>query len=232
MIANLTEKMAFIAAIAALGAWWISWREVRRNNRIIVKLKRFNSFLIKDQTGIYYKLEIYVVNKGIQLQNISMSIGFYEQGKSGYVSGPIPLSKYSKDLSSTFLRGSIASFMLVSSDKMTSHYFSMLRNIKEQRPVINLFNNSFLACFFSIYSRWDWLKKLWNKLSFKLRFSRRVGEGCEGKGVFKYYQLPTFEIRSEQLNSFLNGLSLSNANNAQTTCSHSVKGYVKSPEKD
>jgi hypothetical protein len=45
-----------------------------------------------------------------------------------------------------------------------------------------------------------------------------VGEGCNGKGVFKSYQLPYFKIRSEQLQFFLNGISQSNTDDAQTTC--------------
>jgi hypothetical protein len=221
--------MAFLAAIGALGAWWISWREARRNNKIIVKLKSFKSFANQDQSGISHKLEVYIVNRGIQLQNISMYMNFYGLGKSGNSSIPIPLSKYSKGLSSTFLRGSIACFMLTSSDIMTSHSLSILRDIKEQRPIINLYNNSFLACSFPIYSRWDRIKKLWNRSSFKLMFKRRVGEGCNGKGVFKFYQLPYFEIRSEQLRLFLNGISQNNVGDEQTTLRHNVEGPVESP---
>jgi hypothetical protein len=207
MIANLTENLALIAVIAALGAWWISWREARRNNRVVVKLKKFSSALKQDRAGSAYKLEVWIVNQGIQLQNISMCLYFHGPGRSGTVSIPIPLSEYSKGISSTFLRGMTANFILTSSDKKTSNFLSILRDIKEHRPIINLYNSSFLACSFPIYSRWDRLKKLWNRLSFKFSFKRRVGEGCNGKGVFKSYQLPYFEIRSEKLHFFLNGLS-------------------------
>ena len=224
MIANLTENLALIAAIAALGAWWVSWRESHRNNRVIVKLKRFSSSLTQDRAGTSYELEFWIVNRGIQLQNISMSLWFHGPGGSGNVSIPIPLSEYSKGVSSTFLRGTTASFLLSTSDKKTSDFLSMLRDIKEQRPVINLYNNLFSACSFPIYSRWDQLKKLWNRLSLKFRFERRVDEGCNGKGVFKSYQLPYFEIRSEQLQFFLNGISQSNTDDAQTTYRHNVEG--------
>ena len=207
MIANLTENLALIAVIAALGAWWLSWREARRNNRVIVKLKKFSSSLHQDLSGSSYELEVRIFNRGIQLQNISMSLCFHGSGSSGIVSIPIPLSQYSKGVSSTFLRGTTASFFLTASDKKTSNFLSILRDIKEHQPIINLYNSSFLACSFPIYSRWDRLKKLWNRLSFKFSFKRRVGEGCNGKGVFKSYQLPYFEIRSEKLHFFLNGLS-------------------------
>ncbi len=229
MIANLTENLALIAAIAALGAWWVSWREAHRNNTVILKLKRFSSSFTQDRAGASYKLEVCIVNRGIQLQNILMSLWFHGQGRSGNVSIPIPPSEYSKGVSSTFLRGTTASFLLSASDKKTSNFLLILRDIKEQRPVINLYNNSFWACSFPIYSRWDRLKKLWNRLSFKFSFNRRVGDGCNGKGVFKSYQLPYFEIRSEKLQFFLNGLSQSNIDDAQTTCRHNVEGPVESP---
>ena len=205
MMATLSENLAFVAAIAALGAWWISWREARRNNMVIVKLKRFTSAFTEDQSGSYHKLEAWVANKGIQLQSITMSLCFHGPERSGHISLPIPLSHYSKGVSSAFLRGTTASFLLSTSDKKTSDILSMLRSIREQRPVINLYNASFLAHSFTIYSRWDRPKKMWNRLSLKFRFTRRVGEGYHGKGVFSSYQLPSFEIRSEQLQFFLTG---------------------------
>lgn len=229
-IANLTGNLALVAAIAALGAWWVSWREAHRNNRVIVKLKRFSSELAQNQARTSYELKIYIVNRGIQLQNISMSLCFHGPGKSGIFSIPIPLSEYSKGvISSTFLRGTTASFLLSTSDREISNFLSILRDIKEQRPVINLYNNSFLACSFPIYSRWDRLQKLWNRLSIKFMFKRRVGEGCNGKGVIKYYRLPCFEIRSEKLQFFLNGSSQSNIDEAQTTCRHNVEDTLESP---
>lgn len=207
MLANLTEILAFVAVIAALGAWWISWRENRHNNMVMVKLKRFRSSSIHDRSGSSYKLEIWIVNRGIQLQNISMSLCFYGPGKSGNISLLIPLSKYSEGVYSTFLRGTTASFVLSSSDNNTSHFLELLRDIQKQRPSINLYNSSFLARSFPIYSKWDCLKKLWNRLSFRFSFKRRIGEGHDGKGVFKYYQLPYFEIRSEELQLFLKGFT-------------------------
>jgi len=215
MIANLTENLALIAVIAALGAWWVSWRESRRNNRVILKLKKFSSALHEDLSGLSYKLEAWIVNRGIQLQNISMSLCFNGPGGSGTCSITIPLSESSKSVYSTFLRGTTAKFLLSPSDKKIFHFFSMISDIKKQRPVINLYNSSFLAYSFSIYSRWDWIKKLWNRLSFKFSFKRRMAEGLNGKGVFKYYQLPYFEIRSEKLQFFLDGLSQRNIVNKQ-----------------
>jgi hypothetical protein len=225
VIANLTENLSLIAAIAALGAWWVSWREARRNNTVIVKLKRFSSVFTQNQAGTSCKLEVWIVNRGIQLQNISMFLWFHGPGGSGTVSIPIPLSEHSKGVHSTFLRGTTASFVLSASDKKTSDFLSMLSDIKEQRPVINLFNSSFLSCSFPIYSRWDRLKKLWNRLSFKFRFTRRVGEGCNGKGVFKSYQLPYFEIRSEQLQFFMDSPKAILTMHKQLT-NHNVDGPV------
>lgn len=235
MFANMTDSMPYAATIAALSAWWISWREARRNNMIMVKLKRFHSYFSEDMKGTSYNLNIDILNCGIQMQNISLSLNFYGPGRSGTVHISSPLSKSSKEASSNFMRGTIASFILSSLDNNTSNIHRMLRDIKEQRPFINLYNNSFLACTFPIYSRWDRLKKSWNEWPFQLwnrlphilksrlpgglRFKRKVGEGMDGKGVFIFYQLPHFEIRSEKLRFFLNGFPKTNINGIKQTSS-------------
>lgn len=235
MLANLTDSLPYAATIFALGAWFVSWREARRNNKIIVKLKKFDSYSHEDIEGTSYKLKVIILNSGIALHNISLSLDFYEPGRSGTIHVPIPSSKISKEASSSFLRGTIASFILSSSNNNPSNILTMLQDIKEQRPVINLYNSSYLARTFPIYSRWDRLKESWNKLPSQLwnrlppilksrfpdglRIKRKVGEGMEGKGVFKFYQLPHFEIRSQKLKFFLNGLSKTNMNGIKQTSS-------------
>jgi len=206
MTANLTETLALVAAIAALGAFWVSWREARRNNRVIVKLKEVRSCFSGSDADHFYKLEILVVNRGVQMQDVSMGLDFHGPGKSGSLHLPIPLSNYSRGAASTFLRGTMAKFVLSTADRDAWGFLRSLRDFKEQRPEINLYNCGFLACSFSIYSRWDWIRRLWNKFSFQLRFEHRVGEGREGKGVFRTYQLPYFNIRSEKLQFFLQGV--------------------------
>ena len=218
MLATQSENLALIAAIAALGAWWVSWREARRNNRVILKPKSFTSAFTPNLPGASYTLQIDVVNRGITLQDISMSLCFHGPGKSGTVSIPIPLSQRSTSMSSTFLRGTTARFVLSPSHKETTN-LSMLHEISVQRPIINLQNASFLARSFAIHSRCDPLKKLWNRFSLKLTIKYRVGEGCEGQGVFRFYRLPCFQIRSEKLHFFLNGLSQRNIRGSQTTSS-------------
>lgn len=207
------NNLPYIAAIvstggmlAALGAWWVSWRESRRTNRVIVKLRRFSSKFSVTAAGRAHELEVWIVNAGIQMQNISIALDFAGRGKSGSCHLPIPLSDHSKSVASTFLRGTTASFMLSTTDKEACRFLGGLRDFDEQRPVINVYSSSFLACSFPIYSRWDGFRKLWNALSFRLSFNRRVGEGCDGKGVFKTYELPYFVIRSEMLRFFMDGV--------------------------
>ncbi len=214
MTAVLNENnLPYIVAIvstggmfAALGAWWVSWRESRRSNRVIVKLRRFSSHEHATAAGEAYELEVWIVNAGIQMQNISIALGFAGPGKSGTCQVPIPLSDHSKSVASTFLRGTTASFILSTADKDACRFHGLLRDFEEQRPVINVYSSSFLACSFPIYSRWDTFRKLWNRLCFRLSFKRRVGEGCEGKGVFRTYQLPYFQVRSEELRFFIEGV--------------------------
>jgi hypothetical protein len=211
----LNERtLPYLATIAALGAWWVSWREARRNNRAILKLTEFSS-CYRRRLGApdAYELEVWVVNRGIQLQNISMALVFYGRGKSGTMSLPIPLSDQTNSPGSTFVRGTTARFALSTVDKDACQFLGALRSFKEQRPVINVYSSSFLACSFPIYSRWDGFRKLWNRLSFRLSFKRRVGDGHDGKGVFKTYQLPYFVIRSEKVRFFLDGVKKDPADN-------------------
>lgn len=203
----LNERtLPYLATIAALGAWWVSWRESRRGNRVIVKLRRFSSHEYVSAAGETYELEVWIVNAGIQMQNISIALGFAGPGKSGICHLPIPLSDHSKNVASTFLRGTTASFLLSTGDKDACRSLGGLRDFDEQRPVIDVYSSSFLACSFPIYSRWDGFRKLWNRLSFRLSFMRRVGDGHDGKGVFTTHQLPYFEVRSEKLRFFLDGV--------------------------
>ena len=171
-----------------------------------MKLRRFSSQFTETAAGEAYELKVWIVNGGIQMQNISIALGFAGRGKSGSCHLPIPLSDHSKSVASTFLRGTTASFLLSTADKDACRFLGGLRDFDEQRPVINVYSNSFLACSFPIYSRWDGFRKLWNRLSFRLSFKRRVGDGHDGKGVFKTYQLPYFVIRSEKLRFFLDGV--------------------------
>lgn len=205
---NLTDTLAFVAAITGLGAFWVAWREVCRSNKVKVKLKKFSSQYTTTAAGDpHHELEVWVLNRGIQLQNISLGLGFYGPDMCGYCRLTIPLSDQSKEAASTFLRGTIARFVLSSADQNALQFLPLLRDIKDQRPKIILYNSSFVACSFPTYSRWDLFKKLWNRLSWRFTFRRRVGDGPEGKGVFKYYQLPHFVIRSEILGFFLSGLN-------------------------
>lgn len=197
---------SLIAALAALAAWYVTWREVRRCNRVIVRLRKFTSSYKSTLQGNTYELEIWIRNGGVQMQDISVALGFDGPGKSGSFHLPIPLSDRMPGVRSTFLRGTTASFVLSSTDQQSCRMLGALRDIAEQRPVINVFNNSFLACTFPLHRRFDWIRRLWNKLSFRFAFNRRVGEGHGGKGVFKRYQLPYFEVRSEKLRFFLDGV--------------------------
>ena len=203
MTVNLTEILALVAAIVALASFWMSWREIRRANRVIVKLRKFTSCLHQTATSSAHELEVWLFNRGIQMQNIRMNLCFHGPDKSGSMTVPIPLDKHCADPSGLFSRGMTARFLLSSSDKNSHSLLRLLRNFDEQRPAINLYNGSFLARSFPVYRRWDWLRKVWNSFSFRLAFKRRVGEGPEGKGVFKTYQLPYFVIRAEQLRFFL-----------------------------
>lgn len=202
----LNERtLPYFALIVALGAWWVSWRESRRSNTVIVKLRRFSSQLTETQAGRAYELEVWILNAGVQIQNLSIALGFAGPGKSGNFQVAIPLSDHSKAVASTFLRGTTASFLLSTADKDACRFLGGLRDFDEQRPVVNVYSSSFLACSFPVYSRWDGFRNVWNSVSFRLSFKRRVGDGMHGKGVFKTYQLPYFVIRSEKLRFFLNG---------------------------
>jgi len=122
MTAILTEILAFVATIVALGAFWVSWREVRRNNKVIVKLNNLGAGFPTTAGGSTYELEVWIVNRGIQIQDISMTLSFHGPGKAGTFSIPIPLANESGRAASTFLRGTTARFVLSSANKQACRF--------------------------------------------------------------------------------------------------------------
>ena len=187
-LAMIERSLPYVGAIAALGAWFVTWREVRRCNRVLMKMRRLSSQFSDGLAGKSYQLEIWIENAGIQMQDVGMSLVFSGMGKSGTIQVPIPNSAQSCATASTFLRGSTARFVLSSTDETACRLLCALRDITEQRPTICVFNNSFLVHSFALYSRWDKLRQSWNRISFRFAYHRRVGEGMNGRGVFKTYQ--------------------------------------------
>ena len=204
---NWTNILAFTAAIAGLGAFWIACRESVRNNKVILRLKEFTFASITEATGEFDELKVTLLNRGIQLQNVSMGLAFLGPGKSGTFYCPIPLSRHSTGVGNTFPRGATAEFLLTSKDKEARQFLAMVRDMREQEPCICVYHNSFLAVEFPLVRKGDGLRERWNQWSFRFAIKRRIGDGVEGKGVFKNYNLPLFQVRSHALRYFLDGLA-------------------------
>jgi hypothetical protein len=200
--------LALGAFIAAIAAWWISWREACRNNKVMIRLRRFDaSFNHSIIDGKAVELRIVVTNLGVQVQNLSMGIGFHGQNMCGCWQCPIPLAKRSNNAGAIFLRGATAEFVMSSRDFENVQFMSHLTALSSQRPVIQLFSDSYLVWTIPICSRFDWMKTIWNRLAYRMSLKRRVGPGANGAGVFKTYSLPMFLIRSEKMNVFLSMLA-------------------------
>ncbi len=187
--------LPWIATIFALGAWWVSWRESRRNNRVIVKLTRFDSrFTRTEPGGGEYELEVWLRNAGIQIPNITVSLVLTGPGMGKDARFEIPLADCSKGVVSPFLRGSTAAFLLSKTDKAPGWiYGSDLRPFEKLRPVVNVHSGSFLVCSLPVYRRWERLRKLRHWVSSLLIFRRRVADHSDA-------------IRTTQLHLFLEGI--------------------------
>ena len=197
--------VALMAAIMSLAAFWVAWRDSRRNSRVIVKLKEFTAHSTDAGNGMTHELEVRLVNCGIEMQNISASLGFIGPGGDGYFNTPLHVADMSEEASGSFLRGAVAQFEM--SDRgRESQLLGSLRDLKFQKPTLRVFSNSFEVCSFPLWGRWDKWKQRWNRVSFHFMIKRKMGPGHDGKGVFKFYQLPYFEVRSWKLQNFLDCL--------------------------
>jgi hypothetical protein len=202
-----TEVLALIAAISGIGAFIIAWRDSQRNKRIIVRLSKLISSYTEDGKGPVYTMEVCFKNLGIEMQDISLCLGFRGPKGEGWFNVTIPASPESNTAVGSFMRGSVAKFVVTTRDKNVIDYLVALRDIKEQGPRLGLLTCSFLAAEFPLCSRFDWLKAKWNNLSYRLSFMRRMADGSDGHGVYKRYQLPYFLIPSQKLQFFISGLA-------------------------
>jgi len=198
-IADVMVALNYVTTIVALGAFLISWREVRRNNKAIVRLKDFTTSI----SGKVASLNVCIENRGIALQAVAMTLYFRGPKKSGYANLSMQLVDYGHRLQGTFLRGTTAEFVLSTADSKDMDLLRLMHEPKDQEAAICLWNNAYLVRDFPIYRRCDRLRKLWNSLSIRLLRYRRVGEGVEGKGVFKPVALPRFIDRPKQFDQFL-----------------------------
>ena len=204
---NLSEPLAFVATITALGAFVIAWHESQRNNKVIIKLKRLDASMYETDHGNGYHLEVCVVNCGIQLQNVEMFLRFCGQSKGSFARFHTKLSESDSDGKGSFPRGSIAEFVLTRDPPMKELSLLFLKDIKEQGLQIILCNNSFPVAFFSMWSRWDKLKRLWNSIRILLHdglkrqsvINPNTGTYVAVKGLFK--------IKSDTLQFFIDGIN-------------------------
>jgi len=203
---DVSEVLALVAAILALGAFLVAWREAQRNNRAIVKLTDFHATYTgaRDHRKCYI-LKVCIKNCGVALQNAEMRLCYCGPGKSGSFSIQMHLDERSC-VSSAFLRGTFARYQMSSENRRDVDLLRYLKDLSVQEPALCLYNSTYLVKAFDICRHGDWLRRAWNRGAFRLSFQRRVGEGDAGKGVFKTYRLPTFIDRKMQLEFFLSGL--------------------------
>jgi hypothetical protein len=200
------DWIPYLALIAAIGAWYISFKESRRNNKVIVKLERCTYSGHSSDVAQWDELRVRILNRGIPLHNIAMAIRFRGLGGAGATEVPLRLERRGKQDPSKFSRGMRASFLLTSDDKEARLYLSALEDVRQQEPVLLLFNNSFHARSFPLYSHLEKYKVKWNLVANWKRKWRRVGEGFNGQGVYREYGLPRFPIHSRQLELFLDSI--------------------------
>ena len=197
-----------LSLIIALIALFYSIREIKRTNDIIIKIKECSSGLqhaIDENNGQPFSfLKITVQNNGINLYSPKMCLTFTHE-KGGTFNAPLKQEILSDFPVETFSKGMIATFYFKTYelDKGNLHFLSLLRNPQKQNACLCLYSQTYLAKTFSVNSLSDRIKKLWNRLSWKLSFKRKKGTNWENKDIVKYYQLPTFQTYGDKIDYFI-----------------------------
>jgi hypothetical protein len=102
----------FVAAIVALGAFAIARRDSKRNSRIMVKITDFRTYFGGYERDPQPCMEVFLENRGVPMQQITLRLGFVGPKGSGTFSVPLDVSGPSATAAGSFLRGSIAKFVL------------------------------------------------------------------------------------------------------------------------
>jgi len=200
-----------VSALSALLAVCLAWRGLRLSNTTVVKIDEvrasFTQCLGENNEEPFGQLTVLIRNKGLALHSMTAALTLKDLERFGQFR--IELRR--RDAPSepgVFAKGMVAEMGLkgYELDDMTRSVLGGVTSPHEHDASICVYSQGYLTAKFKLYGRLDSLKMKWNGLAFKFNrlFDRQVGRNEQGTPVVKTYTiLPTFEVWSFQLESFL-----------------------------
>ncbi len=159
-----------VALLVALGAIWFTWRESRRNNLVILKVrecKTVSETSTENRGGITHKLEIWIQNRGISLHDVTVALGFQAENGGGWCNLPLHGSSKHDRVDAEFARGMVAEFYLKSAElgPGDEYFLRMLEDPKKQRACLNVYAQDYFAYSMRIRGAGDKIKSAWNSFA-------------------------------------------------------------------
>ena len=215
---SLMSYLDLIAVATAIIALWYAGYESRRNNRVVLRIRDFESSgtqaVDKNNGKFFHVLKLVIENRGISLHNIHASIGFQpsDNGDGGWFNFPLKRRALSGDRDE-FARGMIAEFKLKSYE-FKEHDFAFLKMIEDptlQNAKFCIYSQDYLAHEFQIGG---WverkIKAPWNRFAqwFNDLFTTKIGKNPEGCDVIRQRKiLPIFLTLEWKLQNFVKSIA-------------------------
>ena len=151
----------FVSAVAlflAAASFWISWKEIRRCNKVILKLDSCQHSSGENiETGKSTRLKVVLVNCGIPLKHIKLQLLF--QGRNlGWIRLPF---NNNSTTDGDFLRGTRAEYELIEHipiEVSNNSIYPLLSHLPFQQASLVAYVNKYDVARFRIGGRWDRFK--------------------------------------------------------------------------
>ena len=200
---TLSDLIGIAALIIASIALCITCFELRRNHKVVVKIKKVSGHYTtsyENNKKTFSELNIIIENKGIVLFNPELFLSFNSLDiRGGLISFALNREKPSITSNDDFARGMIAEYYL-KSYKLEEDEKALLKKLKDpakQRPRLCLYSQGYLVKVFKYNKFIELLKTKWNSLSFKinLKFNKEIGKNLEGMPIIRSRKiLPRFGV--------------------------------------
>ena len=179
-----------IAFCAALFAVVFAYRESRRNNEVILKLRDCSAYHTESvDEEAHYEFRMLIQNCGRPLHDLSLNLTFTGKRGAGRSHFLIPMRTGQPKFSGEFAKGMFAEFVL-RTDRMDGNDFNflgMLEDPRRQAATICVFSQRYFAKAFPIGGLRDRMKYKWGNWAGKVNGALRrvVGTNPEGHPIIK-----------------------------------------------
>jgi hypothetical protein len=176
------DPTALVTAVAALVAAGVAYRESRRNNNVMVKMRSCVFDRIESGTGIWGEFSIVLQNRGIPLHDVHVRVTF--EGKLGWRVRHICLMQTPEEeelLGGEFGKGMIAEFAFYVG-QMGRSRGAIVRELKDpikQKARVEVWSQGFVAKTYEVGGRVDRLRGWWLRgvATIRDRWRKHMGGG-------------------------------------------------------